>query len=438
MRWFLLLLVVLGMGDYTPTSDGFPSDEDIPATFTANKVVGDVYPQGADAPYQRLVNTRGGGFLTTNSDPSVVGVDPLTGETAPVGTDVGFAAPLRRFIQTGVLNGDFSQGPPDPDMPISDDNPLPYWTWTPDSDGRVSLSITADAAAASGYKAEFTFSAPQASTSAGQKLYQLIPVPMSQGQQYRVLVSAWVSSSASATMQMFYQFYRADGVTAIGSEVAAGGGTGAQEQKFDAGLVPPTASYLRLRISPVSSAAGTIALNEVRAAFTPAEATVGIASKSASTGAISTTETTILSALIPANTLVAGSQYVIKALGTMSDSGGVGRVATYRLRVGTSLLSGSIVESMNPTTTGTASADGYMLEATLTVSSVGATGTVYGTIEMNGGSQPFAVGSRVDVSPSTTTIDTTVANYIELTARTANASATTTFRQAYIQCVMAS
>lgn len=43
----LLLLLVPVMGD------GFPNDEDIPATFSANRVVGDVYPQGADAPGDR-------------------------------------------------------------------------------------------------------------------------------------------------------------------------------------------------------------------------------------------------------------------------------------------------------------------------------------------------------------------------------------------------
>lgn len=65
--------------------------------------------------------TTGAGLLTTNTDPTVTGVDPLTGEDAPYGTDVGFGAPLRSFLATGLVNGDLATPPPFPDQPLVGD-----------------------------------------------------------------------------------------------------------------------------------------------------------------------------------------------------------------------------------------------------------------------------------------------------------------------------
>ena len=204
MSVLLVLFLALVMGD------GFPSDEDIPATFSSNKVVGDIYPQGADNPSQRMVDTRGAGMLTTNTDPEVVSVDPLTGEDAPTGTDVGFGSALRRYIQTGVLNGDFAIPPPDITQAISDSNPLPYWTWTTDGDD---AELVADATLASGYKLRVTDV-----LSAGSTMSQLVPVPRSQGQQYRALLSVYMLLSEPLSSDSIrYQYFASDGTTAIGS-----------------------------------------------------------------------------------------------------------------------------------------------------------------------------------------------------------------------------
>lgn len=414
----LALLLVLPMG---ARGDGDWNDDDLPYTMATRVVSGDVLSD-ANLPLRLLDPSTGAVLLETNTD-------PLTG-------NVGFGPGVQRGVQAGIPNGDFSMPPPDLARPIDDtSNPLPYWTWTPPADGLTDLYVVSNSGAGSGY---YLRAVPTGSPASLGTLEQLVPIPISQGQQYRTLLSVYILSS-NGFDRLAYQFVAIDQTTTIGSEdsrLITGSGT-PFEFKVDAGLVPPSAAFLRIRLK-IGSDPQPRNLAEVRAAFPPAEATVGLYSRSTSTGAISTTETSIAYALIPANSLVAGSQYVIKAFGTLSVSGGVARTATFRLRVGPTTLTGAIIESMNPTTTTTASGDGYMIEATLTVASVGATGTVYGSIEMNGGSQPFAVGTRVDVAGSTTTIDTTVANYIELTAETSNAAATTTFRQAYIQCVMAS
>lgn len=408
----LALLLVLPMG---ARGDGDWNDDDLPYTMATRVVSGDVLSD-ANLPLRLLDPDTGALVLSTATD----------------GDEVGFGSGLQRGIQTNVLNGDFSLPPPDITQPISDSNPLPYWRYV-DGGYAQRLIYAANSAYASGYVIQPLNTLVSGS---GDSIYQFVDVPRSQGQQYRVLVSVYGANGGVTTNFLRTQFYAADKTTAIGSEVSSAFPQTSSELKIDAGLVPANAAYLR--VSVAFDVVAVRPIGEVRVAFLPAEATVGLYSRSSTTGAISTTETSIAYALIPANSLVAGSQYVIKAFGTMTVTGGVARVATYNLRVGPTSLTGTIVEAINPTTTTNATGDGYMLEATLTVASVGASGTVYGSIEMNGGSQPFAVGSRVDVAGSTTTIDTTVANYIELTAETSNAAATTTFRQAYIQCVMAS
>lgn len=409
--------------------DGFPSDEDIPATFSANKVVGDIYPQGADYPFQRMLNTRGGGLVTTNSDPNLVGIDPLTGTAAPTGTDVGFSAPLRRFIHTGVLNGDFSQPPPSTAEPISDSNVLPYWTWVPPSDGSFTLTLVADTGAASGYALQFN-----GSTASGQDCYiqQLIPVPMSQGQQYRVLASFYAEDA-----DYWWQFLKADGVTTIGSAIFAAGSGVAGERKIDIGLVPTNAAYLRLRVGRVAGSSVTRKIYEVRAAFLPAEATIGLKSITTAMTGITTTETSVASILIPANTLVVGSVYRITAYGTCTSSAAV--LCSIRIRMGTASLTGFVAAVSQPTSDASNTNEAFRYEGLVTVRSVGSSGAVIGGLFMaDSNTGPFGSQTKVDQDTATLTVDTTVARYLELTAETAAGTCTLAFRQAIIECVMAS
>jgi hypothetical protein len=69
VRWFLVLVAVMSL-IYRPTSDGFPSDDNETALYSANKVVGDILPQGADEPFQRLTNMRRSGPMSGLPRPS--------------------------------------------------------------------------------------------------------------------------------------------------------------------------------------------------------------------------------------------------------------------------------------------------------------------------------------------------------------------------------
>lgn len=379
----------------------------------------------------------GAGLFQPNLDPNVTDIDPLTGSLAPDGTDVSFGAAVRRQVHTNVVNGDFAVMPPDGEDSVIDCdpssatyNPLPGWTWTPASDGLQYGTIEAGTS----YGSPNAFRCVSSGGAAGGSvLEQWVAVPASQGQQYRVLLSAY---GGNTDWTLRYRFYRSDTTTAIGSEVSSALAL-ASETKVDAGLVPKLAAWMKLRI--VTGSTGAY-LGEVRAAFLPAEATLGLRSIPGGTSAITTTQTQVAAITVPAGTFTAGSVYRITAFGEVT-SGGTHAV-TIRVRIGTTTLTGNIAASSSPTATATANGHSFAVTALVTIWTVGAGGTADGGIAVvgtgPGTQQPFSDSSRVGISASPITVDTTVANILELTAVTANAATSVTFHQAVIECVMAS
>jgi len=409
--------------------------------WNPNEIQGDSVSDGG---FGRLIDpTTGAGVFNPNLDPAVVGIDPLTGALAPTGTDMSFGSAVRRQMHTNVINGDFAVLPPggvgsliDSDPASATYNPLPGWTWTPGAPGLQTASIEADTAYASGYKLRVTGT----DSSTPGVLSQLVAVPMSQGQQYRVLLSLFTTATGGAGgFSVVTQFYRADAVTAIGSSVTTTVGAGAAtETKTDLGLVPKTAAYVRIAVTFNMTTNADTTIGEVRCAFLPAEATVGLASLTTQTAAITTTQTAIKSALIPANTLVVGSVYRVKMIATVTST--VANVVTVRCRVGPTTLTGAIVASTAPAATTTASNHPFEVEVEMTVRSVGAAGTVIAHMRRIGGiTQPFsATPYSMEGGTGTTTIDTTVANLIEMTAVTAAGTTSIRGQQCTIECVMAS
>lgn len=432
MRWFLVLVAVMSL-IYRPTSDGFPSDDNETALYSANKVVGDILPQGADEPFQRLTDTvTGAGLFTTNSDPSVVGVDPLTGEDAPVGTDVGFGAAVRRYIQTGVLNGDFALPPPDTSLAIGDDNPLPYWTWEPGEAGQEAYS-EANSATGSGRYIHITRKI--GGTTYGS-LSQIVPVPASAGQQFRVMFSMFEAATfgSSTPSELDVVFLKTDAATTTGDTRSRTVIPGT-EAKMDLGLVPTDAAYLSINFQPYADDEHDI--REFRVAFIPAEATVGLKSNTANTATITTTQTQVVGITVPANTFTVGSVYEFDIWGNVTSS--AANTVTMRLRVGTTTLTGNIIANVAPTATTTASNNSFHLTGTVTVRTVGASGTIIGGIQFIGqDTQPFTVRLRASQETATVTVDTTVANILEATIVTGGATTSVTVQQASIRCIMAS
>lgn len=109
--------------------DGHPDIDDLPVTVGTLKTQGDIYPAGADAPQQRLIDRTGQQSLYgTTSYVQEPGVNPATGQALALGADLSIGAALADYLETGVYNSSFFLPPLEPLAEVSTDNPMPYWT----------------------------------------------------------------------------------------------------------------------------------------------------------------------------------------------------------------------------------------------------------------------------------------------------------------------
>jgi hypothetical protein len=166
-----------------------------PTGFNPVDIPGQVVDEGWSG---RITDPEtGAGLFNSNTSPSVMGIDPITGEEAPLGSDVGFGASVRRWLQAGIYNSDFSLPANSFQQPIDDEyNPLPYWTWVQSEAGAVRASIVNDDTLASGRKLRFSMTA-FGSTSDDGYVTQLLPVPGSEGEGFSFDVSATFRSTGS-------------------------------------------------------------------------------------------------------------------------------------------------------------------------------------------------------------------------------------------------
>ena len=75
---------------------------------------------------------------------------PLVSTSSDGETSLLFGPAALREIQAGVANGDFAIPPDDASATITDENPLPYWTFTDtSSSGAITCAIVNDATSAS-------------------------------------------------------------------------------------------------------------------------------------------------------------------------------------------------------------------------------------------------------------------------------------------------
>lgn len=240
-------------------------DQDIPGSRIGDSYTGRIVDPGT-----------GGGLFNPDLGYESVGIDPLTGADAPTGTDMGFSAPIRRYIQTGVINGDFSFPPPDPTKNIGgsisdgsndsgDYNPLPGWLFVPATNGSITAMVVADGASASGYVLRWTATA----VTNGDDAYieAIVPVLGSRDQAYfNVPFCYWafdVGQSYNLNRYIAAQFLKADAVTTTGTSAEISGGVGGSVptamllDTVNSGVLPSDAAWLRVRIG--LRALGTVA-----------------------------------------------------------------------------------------------------------------------------------------------------------------------------------
>lgn len=143
---------------------------------------------------------------------------------------------------------------------------------------------------------------------------------------------------------------------------------------------------------------------------------------------IADSETVVVALVIPANTLEAGASYLIHAAGTQVGTNAANPLL--KVRVGPTTLTGNIATSLTGITG--ANALPVEFEANITVRTVGASGTVLGSIrhmKTDGTTYDFTLRA---VASSTVAIDTTVENRLEFTLNSGNAAVTYNIQTAYI------
>jgi hypothetical protein len=144
---------------------------------------------------------KGAPLISTSSD----------GETALL-----FGPAALREIQAGVANGSFAIPPDAAGDTITEENALPYWTFTDvNSAGAITAAIVADASAGSGNVLRWSVAA---STVSGKSatLARYVPVASSRNRAFAhipELNTASATNTANASVTITYQYYKQDYTT---------------------------------------------------------------------------------------------------------------------------------------------------------------------------------------------------------------------------------
>jgi len=130
-----------------------------------------------------------------------------------------FGPAALREIQAGVANGDFASAPDDPDTDISDENPLPYFTFTDNSGGAITARVIEDASAGSGNVLRFRIAAGTGSGNS-VSIERFVPVPGTRNRSFIFTPEVYcinATSTSNAKVVLSYQYYENDQSTTTGT-----------------------------------------------------------------------------------------------------------------------------------------------------------------------------------------------------------------------------
>jgi hypothetical protein len=205
-------------------------------------------------------NDKGSNLVATNTD----------GETALL-----FGSAALREIQTGVANGSWEVPPDAAGDTITEENPLPYWTFTDvNSAGAITCAVVADASSGSGNTLRFSITAGTPN-SRSVTLRRFIPVASTRNQAfaYAPEVNTFgATNTAISTIRMQSQFYEADQTTTTGAVNDSGVvtfatlGTGSNwltGTVSTANAAPADAAFCLITITVATAAAGTVVTSTV-------------------------------------------------------------------------------------------------------------------------------------------------------------------------------
>lgn len=200
---------------------------------------------------------------------------PLVSTSTDGETALLFGPAALREIQAGVANGDFAIPPDAAGDTITEENPLPYWTFTDTSSaGAITCKIVDDASSGSSNTLRWSIPAA-AANSLSAKLTRFIPIASTRNRAfaYSPEVNTFgATNTAIATIRMQAQFYKADQTTTTGTAIDSGVitfatlGTGSNwltGSYTTANAAPSDAAFILVTITVATAAAGTVVASTV-------------------------------------------------------------------------------------------------------------------------------------------------------------------------------
>jgi len=200
---------------------------------------------------------------------------PLVANNTDGETSLLFGPAALREIQTGVANGSWEVTPDQATATVTEENPIPYWTFTDtNSSGAITCAIVADASSGSSNTLRWSITAGSAN-SLSAKLTRFLPVAATRNRAFayspEVNTNA-ATNTAIATIRMQAQFYKPDQTTTTGTAIDSGIitfatlGTGSNwltGSYTTANAAPADAAYCLITITVATAAAGTVIASTV-------------------------------------------------------------------------------------------------------------------------------------------------------------------------------
>jgi hypothetical protein len=137
---------------------------------------------------------------------------PLVSTSSDGETALLFGPAALREIQAGVANGDFAIPPDAAGDTITEENPLPYWTFTDvNSAGAITCAVVADATAGSGNILRWTI-ANGTTTSKSAQISRYIPIASSRDRALTIIPDVYVSEAlgTNARFRLTYSYATQD------------------------------------------------------------------------------------------------------------------------------------------------------------------------------------------------------------------------------------
>lgn len=162
----------------------------------------------------------------------------------------------------------------------------------------------------------------------------------------------------------------------------------------------------------------------------------GLGSINAISAAINTTETILMSGVIPANMLAIGSMFEVTVYGTCTST--VANASNIRVRLGTAgTVADVVVAVITPTAAATGTAVPFCARFTIVIRTVGSAGTMAGNGQLvnNGVTGITSISNIIGTPTSAVAVNTTVQNTIELSYQSAATTTTSTFQIAVIELI---